>query len=274
MGLTQPAVSSLIKELERAMGGVSLLDRTTRSLQLTAAGQDALIRAQSIIAETSAMADEAQHGGKVRAASLSLAITAAAAVSHLPGILAQFQSDYPNCRLHIHDVLPQNLLETVLNGSADFGIGTVAAHPGIAATELLSDVLCLVGPAQSPLAGYSSLKWEELGNFPTIGTRRSNVVRPILDGVLAGHGKTFEPAFEVSLASTALALVAAGMGYAVLPRFIIPPAQAAELIAIPLIEPEVRRPLSLFSRKGRVLSPIAKSFMSDLIARAPTPGSH
>ena len=192
--------------------------------------------------------------------SVSLACTAAVASSILPKMLRQFRAHYPRWRFVIHDILPQDLVDTVLNGSADFGIGTVASHPDLDSVRLSSDVVSLVVPAQSALADRKSLRWDELVGLPTIAMRKSNVVRPILDGILAAHGTDFQPLIEVSLLSTALALASEGQGYAILPAFLIPEQLRAGLSVVPLTDPIIERPLSLFSRKGRVLSPAAERF--------------
>jgi DNA-binding transcriptional LysR family regulator len=260
MGLSQPAVSSLIRELERALGDVTLLDRSTRTVQLTEAGRTTLLRAELVIAETTTLVDELRGAQEGNIGTISLACTAAVASSVIPGVLRQFKLEYPNWRHMIHDVMPEHLVETVLNGTADFGIGTVPSHVDLNRTSLASDVLSLVMSAQSPLAGRTSMRWEELADLPTIAMRKRNVVRPVMDGILAAHGADFHPFIEVTLHSTALALAAEGIGYAILPPFLIPERQLAEFAIVPLASPTIERELSLFSKKNRVLSPAAKRF--------------
>jgi DNA-binding transcriptional LysR family regulator len=81
-----------------------------------------------------------------------------------------------------------------------------------------------------------------------------------MDGILAAHGTDFQPLIEVSLLSTAVALASEGLGYAILPAFLIPQRLRDGLSVVRLTDPVIERPLSLFSRRGRILSPAAERF--------------
>ncbi|MER2196682.1 LysR family transcriptional regulator [Methylobacterium brachiatum] len=267
MGLSQPAVSSLLRELERAFGETTLLDRSTRTVQLTEAGRTILLRAQLVIAETTTLVQELKGLKEGSVGTISLACTAAVSSSVVPGVLKAFQLEFPGWRFIVHDVMPQELLETVLNGTADFGIGTVAPHSELYSFTLATDRLSLVTAPNSEISDLESLDWRDLAGLPTISMRPSNIVRGIMDGTLAAHGIEFHPVMEVSLMSTALAMTAEGMGHAILPPILIPNMQLGSFTVIELHKPHIERHLSLFAKKGRVLSSAAMRFQELVISR-------
>lgn len=267
MRLSQPAVSSLLRELERAFGETTLLDRSTRHVQLTEAGRTVLLRAELVISETATLVQELRGLQDRSVGTISLACTAAVSSSVLPGVLHEFRSEYPQWRFVIHDVMPQDLLETVLNGTADLGIGTVDVQPELDSIALATDRLSLVTAAGTEFAAYQTLQWSQLGELPTIAMRPSNIVRAIMDGALAAHRVQFQPRIEVSFLSTALAMVSQGLGHAVLPPMLIPDLQRDSFAIINLEDPVINRQLSLFSKKGRVLSSAAERFQQLIVAR-------
>jgi LysR family carnitine catabolism transcriptional activator len=267
MGLSQPAVSSLLRELERAFGETTLLDRSTRAVQLTEAGRTILLRAQLVISETETLVQELKCLQEGSVGTISLACTAAVSGSVLPGILKAFRTEFPRWRFIVHDVMPQELMDTVLNGTADFGIGTVTPHSELDSFTLANDRLSLVTAPGSELAGLRSVDWRDLAGLPTISMRPSTIVRGIMDGALAAHGIEFQPVMEVSLLSTALAMVAQGLGHAILPPMLIPSMQLGSFSIVALHNPTIERQLSLFAKKGRVLSSAARRFQELVISR-------
>lgn len=265
MALTQPAVSLLLRELEKALGGAALFDRSKRSITLTEAGRALLPRAQFLVAETALLAQDIREAISGAAATASLAATAAMASSIVPPVLRDFAQRYPQRKVVLFDVAPEALLDHVLGGLVDLAIGTVEQHPDLVTTPLGIDQFCVIAPKRSAIGRRRSMRWREAAELPTITVRRGSAIRALMDSALATHGLSFEPSREVSMLATALSLSAAGLGYAILPSSLVPQLSQGQFVTIPLEEPTITRRIALFARRGRPLSVAAESLRDLLI---------
>jgi DNA-binding transcriptional LysR family regulator len=75
-----------------------------------------------------------------------------------------------------------------------------------------------------------------------------------------------QPAHKVSYMTTALGLVAAGLGVTACPSYAAPLVQGMGLVMRPLIDPVFYREVCIFSAAGRSLSPAAQSFVEFISA--------
>ena len=213
MGLTQPSVSGLIRDLEQAFG-TTLLDRTTRSVRLTEAGRTVLPRARLVLSETGTLVEELRGLRLGTRGAISVAATTAVSASLLPRILVDLRARMPDLKTIVHDVHLERLLETVLGGVADVGIGAATNHPDLDVHRLVSDALALIVPKGSRLAGRASMDWAQASRERTITIRNTNVVRSTMDATLQVHGIAFVPTIEVNMVGTALSMVAEEIGRA------------------------------------------------------------
>lgn len=262
MHLTQPAVSSLIRDLEQAFGGTTLLERTTRSVRLTEAGRTVLRRARLVLSETSTLVEELQGLQYGKSGVISIAATTAVSASLLPRILMELRGEFPDLKYVVHDVPLHELTETVLSGQADVGIGAAASHPELDIQRLVADSLAMIVPAGSALAAKTAMTWSDAAREQTITIRNINVVRAIMDATLAVNSVAFTPNMEVNMIATALSMTAEGLGASILPPFLMPHMRIAEFTIVRLIDPVVPQQISFFTKKRRALSRTAEVFRS------------
>ncbi|SFV25056.1 LysR family transcriptional regulator [Micrococcus terreus] len=153
LGMAQPPLSRIIKQLERQLG-TTLFHRTTRQVELTAAGQalvkpaDELVRASRATrrAVKSALAGEA---GRVRLG------FAGASVNRTVGELArQVRKERPGLDFEIHSSqFSQPALERILDGSLDLAIGRWDFLPEEVDSRVIAvEEVILALPASHPLA--------------------------------------------------------------------------------------------------------------------------
>ncbi len=264
--VTQSAVSMLIRQLE-AQFGVQLFDRTTRAVQPTMAAVQAFEIAERILSDTRGLSHQMRDFAKVRVGRVVLLASAGAASALMPRILAAFRLSHPDIEVELHDVAAGQFLSDVLTSDAEFGIGSVQGDIMNAITEpLLRGRLSAIGLAAGGFGTRRHLTWDELSARPTIAMRRDTLIRAQIDETLGRQGKRLTPTFEVSLINTALSMTAQGLGYSILPSYMLPAAQFPGLVAKPLIRPAITRQISLVRRAGRSLSPAAQCFID--LARA------
>ncbi len=144
--LTQPTVSAYISKLEYELGE-KLFYRTTKEVTLTEAGKKIYIYAKDMIE----LADKIEHAFKkdsedsVRQMVVSASSIPAAYL--LPGILAEFNRNYPNVEMRIHETDSMGVIDDIREHRADIGFaGTTVKEREIEMVPFCRDELILVTP--------------------------------------------------------------------------------------------------------------------------------
>ncbi|KRQ14502.1 LysR family transcriptional regulator [Bradyrhizobium manausense] len=259
--VTQSAISLLIRQIEENFQ-VKLFDRTTRALHPTAACREAIPAAERILSSARGLAQHMRDLVEVRTGRIALAVSAGVASALLPRILARFRSCYPEVRIDLFDVAPDELLPFVMAGHAEFGIGSFEDDGTSEARieTLMESPLSAIGIRNGRFEKRRRLTWDELAGSDLITMRRGTRIRTQIDEALGQTGQELKPALEVSLITTALALTAEGAGISILPAHMLPKAQFPTLAAVALSQPIVKRHVSLLSRADFTLSPAAEQF--------------
>ncbi len=265
--LTQSATSALVKELESQLG-LLLLDRTTRSVELTLAGAEFRTRAVRILGDVAHAVAESRDLLAVRRGQVSIAASPLASTTFLPGAIAAFIAIHPYIDVELHDVLTEDIVEQVRNGTAEIGVGTFEESVSeVTLVTLFEDRLGVVLPAKGILSRKRRLTWRDIATEPRIDLTSTSAFRPLVDGVYTSLRMVPAKArFEVGSMGTAVALAEAGLGISILPE------RAAALIRNDAVrwrtlhDPAVTRASTLVTRAGRSLSPGAQAFV-DLLSR-------
>ncbi|MBH5397280.1 LysR family transcriptional regulator [Bradyrhizobium sp. CNPSo 4010] len=260
--VSQSAVSLLIKQIEENFQ-LRLFDRTTRALHPTLACKDAVPIAERILAGANGLARYMSDLVEVKAGRITIAVSAGVASALLPRVLARFRADYPDVRVELFDVAPDDLLPFVTAGEAELGIGSVENVDTLDAKieTLTHSSLSAIGVKNGHFEKASRLSWDSLENCDLITMRRGTRIRSQIDEALARTGRQLKPKLEVSLITTALALTAEGAGISILPAHMLPETQFPTLTAVPLSRPTIIRHVSLVSRADFVRSPAAQRFV-------------
>jgi DNA-binding transcriptional LysR family regulator len=258
--LTPSALSHLMRELEGHLG-TRLLDRNSRNLSVTAAGMELLRSADRILGDV----DQTLAGVRDVVARKRGRVTVAAppvlAASLIPAAMARFKAVHPGITVRLLDVLTAGILEAVRSGEADLGVGTFRqSEPEVHLDALFEDRLVAVVPAASALARKRRLAWKDLRGVPLIMMTNASAFHYLVDRALSHAGEPVTPAYEVGYMGTAIGLVEAGLGVAVLPAYARSMSDAKKAIVRPLESPAVTREVCIVTRGGRSLSPAAEAF--------------
>lgn len=222
LGYTPSAVSQQIAKLERETR-TALLEREGRGVRLT----DEALQLAETARELMAIMERAETGLEERrgvpAGRLTIAAFASAARGLLPGALAELASRHPALDTRLSEVDPHLSVDLVAKGAVDLVVAhdwDIAPLPAPAGVEqaVIGDDLCdLVVPAGHPLAGRDAVRREELGGERWVSQPPGRVCHDWLLRTMRSAG--FEPliAHQAEENPTLAALVAAGLGIAVLP---------------------------------------------------------
>ncbi len=262
--VTQSAVSMLIRQLEIGLGA-RLFDRTTRSLQPTAAATDMLATAERILRDVDALSTGFKALSTLERGRVSFAITPTLASFLLPDAIGAFVEKYPQVRVVVDDCAPEQFIARIIGERVDFGIGTPERPGAEVDTEtLLRDHLALVCRQDHPLAGARTVRWADLAEHPVITTRSGYGVRPLIDATAAGAGVVLKVVNEVSFMSTALWMTASGMGASIMPSAFARASGDVSLVIRPITAPRVSRDISVVTKRGRSLPAASESFIATL----------
>ncbi|HTO53824.1 MAG TPA: LysR substrate-binding domain-containing protein [Myxococcota bacterium] len=266
--ITQTALSRRLQNLESLLD-VKLVERTTRSVALTAIGQRFLPQARRLLSDLGTALVELRESGKAQRGDFSIACVPTVGVQYLPRVLQEYSASHPQNRIKILDHASTGVADAVLRREAEFGIQIAGTgHPELVTVPLFEDRFVLICRSDHALARRTRLPWRELESHALILAGEVSGNRPLLEDALRPQTVTLHSLYEVQRSSTAVGLVAAGVGAAVVPSLAIQKGAYPRIRVIALTQPVISRTLVLVSRKGAVLSPAAQA-LYDRIRRQP-----
>jgi LysR family transcriptional activator of glutamate synthase operon len=261
--VAQPALSQQIRKLEEELGA-TLFDRTTRSVRPTEAGALLVAHARRVLAVVAAAKAELEQLGGLVAGRVTIGLTQTPGPLDLVRLLGDFHARFPQVELVVREDLSTTLAAELHAGALDVAFLSIveeADRRGLELQPLAHERLVVALPADHRLAARTyvrigNLRDEELVAFSEGATIRTAVRRIALQ---AG----FEPriAFETREVARARAIVAAGLGVAVLPRSDAeapgPPVRVVELRG-----PSLTHRISLCWRRGKRHAPAARALLA------------
>lgn len=258
--LTQTALTRRVQKLEAYLG-LRLLDRTTRSVALTAVGADFLPKARAIVAEMTSAVGGLKEMARTASGSFTLACMSTMATRLLPALIRNYADLHPGNRIRLLDLSSNEVREAVLSRRAEVGIAVHSdVHPELAERFLFDDPLVYYCHESHPNAARPRLAWREIRGSDLILVRGFTATRLLIEYQLLKHGVRTANAYEVQYHSTAVNLVEAGVGCAVLPWSVLGAGGRAPSRRVELVGPKVHRRVMLFTRRHASLSPAAQAF--------------
>ena len=218
--IAQPPLSLQIKQLENELG-VTLLNRSTRRVELTEAGTSYLHRARAILAAVAAAGDEAGRVAAGEIGRIAIGFTGSATYELLPTLARVLHTESPGIELDLKgEMLTPDQVDALHDRTLDLGF----LRPPVDARDievrlLRREPLIAVLPEAHPLARSDTARLANLRDEPFI-TYPSHHRSVVYDAVLGACQRAgFSPAKvqEVAETSTLVAFVAAGLGVALVP---------------------------------------------------------
>ncbi|WP_414164441.1 LysR family transcriptional regulator [Superficieibacter sp. BNK-5] len=267
VGLSQSAVSHSVKELEQQTG-VRLLDRTTREVALTEAGQQLASRLERVLDELHSTLREAGRVGTQLTGKVRIAASQTISAHLIPRCIAESNRCYPEIDFVLHDRPQQWVLESIRQGEVDFGI---VIDPGavndLQCETILSEPFLLLCRQDHRFARRESIDWHDLQSERLVLQDYASGSRPLIDAALAHFSVNARIVQEIGHPATLFPMVEAGIGISVLPALALPLPQDSHLIVKRMI-PGVERQLMLARRKNRSLSTAAQALWEIVRAQA------
>jgi DNA-binding transcriptional LysR family regulator len=217
--VSQPALSEQVRKLEDELGA-PLFERTSRGARLTDAGEALLPQARSVLAQADVAAETVRTVAHGVAGTLTLGFIDSAALAILPPLIRGFSQRYPNVKLRLRELGTRQQIEAVERGEIDVGIvrGPVW-NAQLAGRRIATESLFVALPAGHRLAGETTVHLSALreDGFITYPPERGAALYE--ETLRLCHTAGFEPRIVqvASEISTICAMVAAGLGVAIVP---------------------------------------------------------
>ncbi|WP_406272835.1 hydrogen peroxide-inducible genes activator [Streptomyces sp. NBC_00191] len=220
IGMSQPALSGAVSALEVALG-VQLLERTTRKVLLSPAGERLAVRAKAVLEAVGELMEEAEAVRAPFTGVLRLGVIPTVAPYLLPNVLRLVHDRYPDLDLQVHEEQTSSLLEGLGAGRLDLLLLAVPLGvPGVTELPLFDEDFVLVTPDDHWLGGRQDIPREALRELHLLLLDEGHCLRDQALDICREAGRTEGAPVTTTAAglSTLVQLVAGGLGVTLLPR--------------------------------------------------------
>ncbi|GEJ98080.1 LysR substrate-binding domain-containing protein [Streptomyces sp. NPDC003388] len=219
IGMSQPALSGAVSALEEILG-VTLLERTTRKVLLSPAGERLAVRAKAVLDEVGALLEEAEAVRAPFTGVLRLGVIPTVAPYLLPTVLALVHERYPHLDLQVHEEQTASLVEGLQSGRLDLLLLAVPLGvPGVSELPLFDEDFALVTPPDHRLGGREGIPREALRELNLLLLDEGHCLRDQALDICREAGRKDAPVTTTAAGlSTLVQLVAGGLGCTLLPR--------------------------------------------------------
>ncbi|WP_255951376.1 LysR family transcriptional regulator [Streptomyces odontomachi] len=276
MHLSLPSASARVRSLERH-AGVALLIRGRRGVRPTPAGTTLARHARDVLAQTARL--ESAVASYTRPPTAPLTLLGGSSVMHwlVPQALVSFLRAHPEVDVAVSESRTPRTVRLLADGAADLGVvvDDEVGDSGLRMEPLGDDSLVVIGQAGGILSGRTALTYREVAEHPLVGLDAGTALRRWIEKRLGPHAPVARHRTTVADLNLLIALAAAGVGLAVVPRRAIDlhhPLDVCELA-----EPWARRHQMLaWGTKARTSSTavaaLAEQLRHTALSEPPPPG--
>jgi DNA-binding transcriptional LysR family regulator len=268
LNLSQPSVSNRVRRLEEKLG-TKLLDRTTRKVELTAAGSRLHTQAGSTLHALRNLCQEFLLESSARNRQVDVAATMMVATVALPAIVRKFAEKRSEIVVRVQDQFPDSALQAVRSGTCDMAVMVIEKETeGIDYEMLTADECVVITQRNHPLLRRSEATLREVLSYPLLSPDNHLALRRavIAEAKKADVEVRLAPeARRISNVMIMLAMAAAGLGVCIHPSSLIPPEMRPTIGVIKLSDCTIARSFGIATATGRKLGPAAAAFREFLL---------
>jgi DNA-binding transcriptional LysR family regulator len=251
-GLTQPAISLQVRQLEAALG-VRLVDRAGKRIRATPAGAVLLERFPRVEAELAGAIEALQPFRNGASDRIRIGTGATACIYLLPPILETLKKEMPGLEIVVQTGNTPEIVKQVEMNALDVGLVTLPiGGKALAVTEIRRDPLLAVAAPGAHMPARASASF--LAAQPLILYEDGGNTRRIVDRWFARAGVAATPIMALGSVEAIKKLVAAGLGWSVLPATAMQAETAAGTLTARPLSPPLDRRLGIVLRHNKRLS--------------------
>jgi LysR family hydrogen peroxide-inducible transcriptional activator len=232
--VSQSTLSTQIKNLEMKLG-VKLFERTTKSVSVTALGQDIVGRARQVLEEVDAIINIGQTISGPLSGRFSLGVIPTLGPYVLPWLVPALKKDYPELRLALREDLTAPLLERIGSHRLDAALIALPVPDGRLETlPLFDEPFWFAEPKDRKPAAAEIMSETELRGQRLLLLTEGHCLRDQALAICGVTGQEDEGDFRATSLETILQMVATGLGTTLLPAMARSEARARSVTMRPL----------------------------------------
>jgi DNA-binding transcriptional LysR family regulator len=249
LNIAQPPLSRQIRQLEEELGA-ELFDRRARPLRLTPAGQFFHAQAVQVLERLNEVRTSTRRIADGRRTWFGIGFVPSTLYGKLPGVIRRFRESQPEVDVGLSELTTLQQIEALKAGRIDVGFGRLRFDDDrIEGHVVVEDPVVVALRATHRLARRKRLPLAELVGEALLlypATPRPSYADQVLD-MFRSRGLSPTVALEVNEMQTAIGLVVAGVGYALVPRS-VEGLHREGLVYVPLADAGVSSPVVMNCR--------------------------
>lgn len=264
--LSQPPLSRHIQALESKLG-TTLLERTPRSVALTAAGWAFLADTKGTMTQLQRACDSAKRAARGETSRLSIGFVSAVLNPMLISIFQNYRAKYPKVQLTLHDSPPLDQLRAIAEGRLDGGfVGSTTGNmaPGLVFVSWSKEPLSVYLPVEHRLSKSRKINLADLAgeSFVTVSADSAPCFAAQIRGLCETAGFRPKVVQEASRGQAVAVMVATGVGIAILPASLARNV-GESLVAVPIADKSAFVDYAFAYREGKPDEPLL-DFVNEL----------
>ena len=261
LGLTQSAVSHSINSLEEELG-FAVIKRSRAGVRLTNEGERLLPAVRGLLNSAEQLNQVTASIRGLDSGLVRIGAFTTVAVHWLPGVLKEFQRDYPRVDFRLLNGDYHDVEQWLRDGSIDIGFVNLPSPLDCECVPLMEDRLMAILPKDSRFASYPKFPLVECETEPFISLLQSSDhdARRALEAA----GVTPNVRFYTKDDYAIIAMVEQGLGISIMPELLLK-GRHDDLLVLPLI-PEAKRTIGIAIAAGEKAGPATRRF-ADYVVR-------
>jgi DNA-binding transcriptional LysR family regulator len=263
--ISQSAASQAVRQLEEELGA-QLIDRTKRPFMVTPEGRKFFDACVALLdnfekAKAEITSQKALVGGAVR-----VAVIYSVGLQDMGHYTQEFTTRYPQARVRLAYLHPNEVVEAVINDQADFGILSFPApHRSLTVIPWRSEPMVFVCHRAHRFAKKKAVSGKELASERFVAFDRSLHIRKAIDKALRQRSVKINIVMELDNIETIKHAIAIQSGVSILPKpSISREVESGLFAAVPIDMPELVRPIGIIHRRQKLLTPTAQTLLEFL----------
>lgn len=257
LNYTQSGLIYLVNSLENELGGVKLLNRTTKGVCLTEEGmalepyiRELFERENELLSKIHEIKSEGTR--KIRIGTYPIY-----ACDSLPGVIKTFLTDYPENDITIQVATAQDLPKLLEADDIDLAIGEAGLMKDVEWVPLMDYEIYSAIPQEYEIEEEESVTFEELKNYPLLFSSYNQVSNQIEK--LMERENPYKIKVESSDGSALLHMVSEGLGIAFLSSLYLK--ECPPTVKMRPLDPPIRKKLGVLAKEEKMKSPLLKAFL-------------
>jgi LysR family hydrogen peroxide-inducible transcriptional activator len=249
-GITQPALSMQIKELEDALGS-QLVERGARQVRLTKFGEEAVLRARDILRSVDGLRDFARASQGRLAGRLRIGMIPTVAPYLLPMVITNIVGLHPDLDIHVREALTSRLIQELVDGRLDAAIVALpVSEVSLVEVALFKEHFLLVRRREDERTPSTKM----LRSMRLLLLEEGHCFRDQALSFCKMQSSLPREALDASSLSTLVQMVGAGMGVTFIPEMAAVETRSASVSVARFRDPQPSRTIGMIWRKKNPLA--------------------